>query len=545
MQPQAVSVVDNSTSSSKRRNLALIVLMCACIFTNADRALMSILIQDVKIDLKLTDAEIGFIFGTATSLFYALFSLPIARLADLCTRKTLLSVGVACCAGLIAFTLSAKQFITLALFRVGVGVGESTVAPAALSMIADYFPLKWRTTAMAVFASGVSTGAGIGLAAGGIILQVWKGYFPDPALAPFGLKGWQVCLLALAFSGLILSYCVAQLTEPARPVQITSNAPVNRRPYYETWLVFLTLLPIASLAYLYQLAGIKALAINLLVGIVLLLLGILLVELTNSVAQWTVLFVAFYCIFGWLQSLRYREPLTYSMLFGCRTLRSVLLGLSCFIFVFSGVGTWLAVFYQRRFEIETGELGLSLGFITAFCGCLGTLLGGYCADRTKQYSGRMPCFIMMLSVAAAGPLLYCMLAVSSLQSSLFFYALYVVFCTLWYGISGAIITQLVLPDMRATAIAFFSICTTFLGFALGPYLIGFTSDLLAHSHGSDALRQSLLLALLMLVPAFLFLYGASRTIVSDISSTEQRAEAIAPVMSRACKVPSSAGDYYE
>ena len=70
------------------------VLIIVYVFNFIDRQILSILAEEIKADLGISDADIGFLYGTAFAVFYAVFGIPLGRLADTWTRKNLISVGL-------------------------------------------------------------------------------------------------------------------------------------------------------------------------------------------------------------------------------------------------------------------------------------------------------------------------------------------------------------------------------------------------------------------------------------------------------------------
>ena len=169
-------------------NYVLFVLVLVYVFNFIDRQILSILAEDIKADLGLTDAQLGFLYGTAFAVFYAIFGIPLGRLADIWVRKSLISVGLSFWSLMTALSGTARGFGSLAAFRIGVGVGESSASPAAFSMLGDYFPPRLRATAVAIYSSGVYIGAGIGIFLGGLIVDGWNDAVPAGD-APFGLVG--------------------------------------------------------------------------------------------------------------------------------------------------------------------------------------------------------------------------------------------------------------------------------------------------------------------------------------------------------------------
>ena len=115
-----------------------------------------------------------------------------------------------------ALSGTAKSFTALSIYRVGVGIGESSASPASYSILSDYFSPKVRSTILSIYSSGVYLGAGIGLFLGGWILQLWTNAYPDPTIAPFGLKGWQAAFMIVGLPGVILSFFTWRIVEPKR-----------------------------------------------------------------------------------------------------------------------------------------------------------------------------------------------------------------------------------------------------------------------------------------------------------------------------------------
>src|SRR5580658_5085844 len=104
-----------------------------------DRQILSILAQDIKADLGVSDAQLGFLYGTAFAIFYSLFGIPLGRLADGWHRCRLIALGLTLWSSMTALSGLASSFGLLAAARVGVGIGEASASPAAYSLLGDYF----------------------------------------------------------------------------------------------------------------------------------------------------------------------------------------------------------------------------------------------------------------------------------------------------------------------------------------------------------------------------------------------------------------------
>src|SRR4030095_12330667 len=196
-------------------NYTLGVLVVVYVFNFLDRQIVSILAERIKADLGVSDAQMGFLYGTAFAVFYAIFGIPLGRLADVWDRRRLIAWGLAAWSAMTALSGLARSFAQLALARFAVGVGEASASPAAYSLLSDYYPTARRATALAVYSSGIYIGAGLGLGIGGLIVDRWDAAWAGTT-PPTGLRGWQVAFLAVGLPGLLLALWVRSLREPVR-----------------------------------------------------------------------------------------------------------------------------------------------------------------------------------------------------------------------------------------------------------------------------------------------------------------------------------------
>jgi MFS family permease len=191
------------------------VLVLVYFVNFVDRQLLTILAVDIKRDLAITDSQFGFLYGTAFGVFYALFGIPLGKLADRWSRVRLLTWGLTVWSAMTVFSGLSRNFMQLGLARVGVGVGEATAGPCAYSLLSDYFPPNRRATAVAIYSSGIYIGGGLALLLGTSISGAWDHAFVAGA-RPFGLAGWQAAFLAVGLPGLLLAVWVQKLREPIR-----------------------------------------------------------------------------------------------------------------------------------------------------------------------------------------------------------------------------------------------------------------------------------------------------------------------------------------
>ena len=159
----------------------LVLLLVVYVFNFIDRNILAILAEDIKADLGVSDAQIGFLYGTVFALFHAIFGIPLGRFADVWSRRNLISIGLFFWSLMTAASGLARSFGVLALCRIGVGIGEASASPAAYSMLFDYYPPRLRATVVAIYNSGVYIGAGVGVFLGGFILDLWATTYPTDA----------------------------------------------------------------------------------------------------------------------------------------------------------------------------------------------------------------------------------------------------------------------------------------------------------------------------------------------------------------------------
>ena len=208
----------------------LFTLVVVYILNFIDRQILSILAVDIKADLDLTDGQLGFLGGAAFAVFYALFGVPLGRLADRWHRVRLLTIGLALWSAMTAASGLARNYLTLSLARMGVGVGEATASPTAYSLISDYFPAKKRGTALAIYSSGLYLGGGVSLLIGAKISKVWDAAYPGGGMG--GLVGWQAAFLAVGLPGLLLAVWVATLREPHREPEENASGRHPLRDFF-------------------------------------------------------------------------------------------------------------------------------------------------------------------------------------------------------------------------------------------------------------------------------------------------------------------------
>jgi len=498
----------------------LVVLVLVYVFNFIDRQILSILAQEIKADIGLSDSEIGFLYGTVFAVFYAIFGIPLGRLADVWVRKSLIAIGLAFWSVMTALSGTARSFPVLGAYRIGVGVGEASATPAAFSSLVDWFPARLRATALSIYSSGVYIGAGIGIFLGGWIVDAWRAAFPD-GTAPLGLRGWHVAYFAVGLPGILLAIWVATLREPRRgQSEGLPEPPRHPHPFGELGRELMAVLPPLTLVSLWLAgAGPGGIARNLAGALAIALGAAALVIATESLAQWVALGIGFYGAFSWAQGLRLRDAPAFALIFGTPALLFAGIGFACIAFV--TYGFWGAPYFIRRYGVSASEVGLYLGLAAALGGWIGVTLGGVVSDALKQRTPHARLWMGFATVALAAPIAVALLYSPTVGVAYLLNFAFSIVSPLWVGPGAATINELVLPRMRAIASAFYLLLVTFLGLALGPYTMGKLSDAFAGAGAdpAEALRNAMLFGLVPLALAGL-LFALAWNRVGDAEATK-------------------------
>ncbi len=463
---------------------ALAVLVLVYIINFIDRQILSILVPEIKRDLNVSDAQIGFLYGTAFAVFYALFGIPLGRLADSWYRGRLMAMGLALWSSMTVFSGFANSFGMLAAARIGVGIGEASASPAAYSMISDNFPRERRATALSIYSSGLYIGGAISLPIGGFVVSRWTQAWPDPATAPLGLAGWQAAFLSVGLPGLLLALWVLTLREPQRGASDGLPQPIVRP---NAWRDFgrelVAILPPLTLFNVARIPG--ALRTNLFVLGLVLVMGYGLYRLTGDAPQWAAYGLGVYAIFSWIQSLKHRDPPAYRLIWGSPVVVVLAVAFGSISFVTYATSFWIPPYVEQTFYsggLEPSrylsgvtakeEVGFIIGWSAAFSAAAGVILGGYLSDLWRQRDPRGRLFVNMLSAILPIPLVAFLLTTDNLTAFYWVNPVAHLCASAWVGAAVATLQDLVLPRMRATAGATYILGTTMVGLALGPYFAG-------------------------------------------------------------------------
>lgn len=228
------SISDRAVVVNKKSSVYAwyVVLLCmlAYIFSFIDRQILALMIEPIKADLNLSDTQFSLLHGLAFSLFYAFMGLPLAYLADRFSRPKIIAAGIIFWSIATALCGLSKNFFQLFFSRMGVGVGEAALSPAAYSMFSDMFSKDKLGRAVAVYSIGSFVGGGIAFLVGGYVIGLLK----DLSLIEipvFGaVKAWQMAFILVGLPGIFIGLLfVLTVRDPKRKGQsVNANGEVEK-----------------------------------------------------------------------------------------------------------------------------------------------------------------------------------------------------------------------------------------------------------------------------------------------------------------------------
>ena len=428
--PAALS--DNPYSNIRTRNYVLVLLTLVYTFNFIDRQLLSILQESIKLELLLSDSQLGLLTGFAFALFYVTAGVPIARLADQSNRRNIVAVSVGLWSFMTAISGLVQNYSQLLAARVGVGIGEAGGSPPSHSIVSDIFPPEKRASALSFYSTGVNLGILFGFLFGG-----WLNEF----------FGWRIAFMVVGIPGIILAVIVrATVKEPIRGL------------------------------------------------------------IENKVAS--------------DEQVPFKQVVT--VLWKRKTFRHLALASGLNAFAGYGTANWLASFFIRSHEMTTGELGTWLALSTGLFGAIGILSGGILADKLGKTDKRWYLWVPGIATILVAPFMLFTLLTGSQYAALLSAFIPGLLQNVYLGNSIATTHSLVGLRWRSTSSAILFLVLNIIGLGLGPFAVGYLSDLLSPSLGSESLRYAMaaLLPTAMIWSSVHF-FIASRTLQKDLEQVPE------------------------
>ncbi len=194
----------------------VVVLTVVYVFSFIDRQILNLLVRPIRRDLGISDTQMSLLMGFSFAVFYTFFGILLGRLADSRSRRSIIAVGFIFWSLMTAGCGLARNFVQMLLLRMGVGVGEAALSPAAYSLISDYFPKERRATAISVYSMGIYIGSGLAFLLGGIVV----GFASTQDVWTLPIVGetrpWQVIFFIVGLPGVLLALLMYTVREPAR-----------------------------------------------------------------------------------------------------------------------------------------------------------------------------------------------------------------------------------------------------------------------------------------------------------------------------------------
>jgi MFS family permease len=210
---------------SARAWYAVTILSLVSMMSNIDRGVINLLISPIKRDLHLSDTAISLLVGATFSVVYVVFSFPLARVADVKSRKVILTLGLAVWSLATMLCGLAQTLWQLFLARGLVGAGESVKGPCSMSMITDLVPEQKLPRAFAIFQLGITGGMAAAMVVGGFLLALFAHMPPLTLPGNIVVREWHMVFLVTGSPGLLLALVMAfTVREPVRQDRKTKGS---------------------------------------------------------------------------------------------------------------------------------------------------------------------------------------------------------------------------------------------------------------------------------------------------------------------------------
>ncbi len=190
------------------------VLMLAYVFSFIDRQIFSMVVGPLRRDLNISDTQVSYLQGLSFVVFYTFFGILIGRLVDIYSRRTIIAIGMVLWSLFTTGCGVVTTFPQMLLLRMGVGVGEAALSPAAYSLVADYVPPRRLSTAISAYSAGIYVGSGLSFLLGGLVrtYAATRGALSLPLVGQ--IHPWQILFILVGLPGILLAPLLFTIREP-------------------------------------------------------------------------------------------------------------------------------------------------------------------------------------------------------------------------------------------------------------------------------------------------------------------------------------------
>lgn len=435
-------MITTMEGAKKHRTYALWILIIVYIFNFIDRQIVNILQEDIKHELNLQDWQLGMMTGLTFAVVYCTAGIPVARLADSSSRKGVMVVSLAIWSLFTAICGLATDinvggmtiisgFVFLLVARMGVGLGEAGGSPPAHAMISDLYEKEKRGRALALYSAGLYAGTLLGYYLGGWLSEALN---------------WRQAFFVVGIPGII--FAIIAWTTVKEPVRGLSGAnPSVDKPTF-----------VKSFAKLWSLKAFPYYAIATGAG----------TFITYGLGNWMPSFMP--RTYGIVDPASAGETVKYIGQWGMPELQATL-GM-CKAEIVNGVRQLAADCY----DMNKTEIGLFYGTCSGVGGMIGTIAGGYLADRLGAKDRRWFLWVPMWGKFLGAPLFIAAMLAPTVELSLLLYFPGITLAAMYLGPSLAITHHLVPASMRAMSSAVLFFILNILGLGTGPFVVGLLSD---------------------------------------------------------------------
>jgi MFS family permease len=221
------AVTSRPEAGGAYRWYCVILLAVIAVISYTDRYILNVLVEPLRKDMGLTDTQISLLQGAAFAVIYSIAGLPFGRLADRFNRRNLILFGIVLWSVATILCAFTHSFAEMFASRIAVGVGEASLAPAAVSLLSDLFPPSRRAGPLGTFITGTRLGSGMAIVLGGILLAlVSSGSAAGRALS-LGSSPWRSVIILVSLPCFVLAALMwATVREPSR----SGGASAKTRP---------------------------------------------------------------------------------------------------------------------------------------------------------------------------------------------------------------------------------------------------------------------------------------------------------------------------
>ena len=378
-----------------------------------DRTLIAVVAEPIIKSFSLTDSQWGLLYGPPFALFYAAMGLPIAMWADRANRVKIITICIILWSIMTALCGIAAGFVMLLLFRIGVAIGEAGGTPPANSILGDYYKPVSRSTALGIYAMGVTLGSVLANLFGGPIAQM-KGETFGVWISSIGLgslfggvdwvnvEGWRIAFVVVGLPGILIALLLLlTVKEPPRGYSDPPGTVKEDATFMDAFR-----------------------------------------EISGKPTFW------------WMA-----------------------VGAAFVAFVGYGLASFQAPFLQRVHGLGVRDAAIQYGAPLSALAALGTFLGGYITEKFSRKSQRAVALVPAIGLVIAVPFYGFALLTENLTLVFPFMAVGAMCHYAYLGAQYNIASSVVTSRSRATAVAVLLILVSIIGNGVGPYFVGFFSDM--------------------------------------------------------------------